>query len=56
MKILTTGSLRAVDWRLVALLREKGNEVWVLDRPHHHGLNGEANGCGGVLAHHSSDL
>ena len=40
MKILTTGGLGAVGWPLVALLREKGNEVWVLDRPHHHGLNG----------------
>ena len=56
MKILTTGGLGDVGWPLVALLREKGNEVWVLDRPRHHGLNGEANGCGGVLAHHSSDL
>ena len=55
MKILTTDGFGAVDWPLVALLRKKGNEVWV-DRPHHHGLNGEANGCGGVLARHNSDL
>jgi hypothetical protein len=48
--------LGSVDWPLVTSLREKGNEVWVLDWPHHHGLNGEAKGYGGVLAHHNSDL
>lgn len=41
MKILATGGLGAVGAPLVALLREKGHEVWVLDRPHHHGLNGK---------------
>ncbi len=40
MKVLVTGGLGAVGTSLVALLRERGNEVWVLDRPHHHGLNG----------------
>ena len=40
MKILVTGGLGAVGAPLVALLRERGNDVWVLDRPHHHGLNG----------------
>src|SRR6266478_4474340 len=48
MKILTTGGLGAVGWPLVALLREKGNEVWVLDRPHHHGLNGRYYFCGDI--------
>jgi dTDP-glucose 4,6-dehydratase len=33
--------LGTVGSPLVALLRDKGNEVWVLDRPHHHGLNGK---------------
>lgn len=40
MKILVTGGLGAVGSPLTALLRTKGHEVWVLDRPHHHGLNG----------------
>lgn len=40
MKILVTGGLGAVGAPLTALLREKGHEVWVLDRPHHHGFNG----------------
>ena len=40
MKILVTGGLGAVGAPLVALLRQRGHEVWVLDRPHHHGLNG----------------
>lgn len=41
MKILVTGGLGAVGAPLTALLRTKGNEVWVLDRPHHHGLDGK---------------
>lgn len=41
MKILVTGGLGAVGSPLVGLLRQKGNEVWVLDRPHNHGLNGQ---------------
>jgi dTDP-glucose 4,6-dehydratase len=41
MKILATGGLGAVGSPLVALLRQEGNEVWVLDRPHHHGLDGK---------------
>ena len=40
MKILITGGLGAVGSPLVALLRNKGHEVWVLDRPHHHGHDG----------------
>jgi dTDP-glucose 4,6-dehydratase len=40
VKILVTGGLGAVGAPLVALLRERGHEVWVLDRPHHHGLGG----------------
>jgi len=40
MKILVTGGLGAVGAPLTDLLRKKGHEVWVLDRPHHHGLNG----------------
>lgn len=40
MKILVTGGLGAVGTPLVELLRQRGNEVWVLDRSHHHGLNG----------------
>lgn len=40
MKILVTGGLGAVGAPLVARLREKGHEVWVLDRPHDSGLNG----------------
>lgn len=40
MKILITGGLGAVGAPLTALLRTKGHEVWVLDRPHHHGLEG----------------
>lgn len=41
MKILVTGGLGAVGSPLTNLLRKKGNEVWVLDRPHHHGFNGK---------------
>jgi dTDP-glucose 4,6-dehydratase len=40
MKILVTGGLGAVGEPLVARLRGEGHEVWVVDRPHHHGLNG----------------
>ncbi|MCC7008864.1 MAG: NAD(P)-dependent oxidoreductase [Acidobacteria bacterium] len=40
MKILVTGGLGAVGAPLTSTLREQGHEVWVLDRPHHHGLNG----------------
>jgi dTDP-glucose 4,6-dehydratase len=41
MKILVTGGLGAVGAPLSMLLRASGHEVWVLDRPHHHGLNGK---------------
>ena len=41
MKILVTGGLGAVGSPLTNLLKKKGNEVWGLDRPHHHGLNGK---------------
>jgi dTDP-glucose 4,6-dehydratase len=40
MRILVTGGLGAVGVPLSALLRERGHEVWVLDRGHHHGLDG----------------
>jgi dTDP-glucose 4,6-dehydratase len=40
LKILITGGLGAVGAPLTRLLRNRGNEVWVLDREHHHGLNG----------------
>ncbi len=40
MKILVTGGLGAVGSPLAALLRERGHEVWVLDRSHHHGVGG----------------
>ncbi len=40
MKILVTGGLGAVGSPLCVLLRTAGHEVWVVDRPHHHGLNG----------------
>ncbi len=42
MKILVTGGLGAVGAPLTDNLRERGHEVWVLDRPHHHGLNGRS--------------
>lgn len=41
MKILVTGGLGAVGSPLTDILRAKGHEVWVVDRPHHHGLNGK---------------
>ncbi|MEE8522891.1 MAG: NAD(P)-dependent oxidoreductase, partial [Thermoanaerobaculia bacterium] len=40
MRILVTGGLGAIGSPLTAKLREQGHEVWVLDRPHHHGLAG----------------
>ncbi len=40
MKILVTGGLGAVGAPLTAKLREQGHEVWVVDRPHHQGLDG----------------
>lgn len=40
MKILVTGGLGAVGAPLTDTLRRAGHEVWVLDRPHHHGLGG----------------
>ncbi|MGI8827581.1 MAG: NAD-dependent epimerase/dehydratase family protein [Chloroflexota bacterium] len=36
MKILVTGGLGAVGTPLVALLQERGHEVWVADRGHNH--------------------
>jgi dTDP-glucose 4,6-dehydratase len=36
MKILCTGGLGAVGTWLVRELRDRGHEVWVMDRPHHH--------------------
>ena len=41
MKILVTGGLGAVGAPLTTELRRRGHEVWVLDRPHHHGLRGK---------------
>jgi dTDP-glucose 4,6-dehydratase len=40
MRILVTGGLGAVGAPLTERLRDRGEEVWVLDRPHHHGLRG----------------
>lgn len=40
MNILVTGGLGAVGAPLTQSLRAAGHEVWVLDRPHHHGLAG----------------
>jgi len=40
MKILVTGGLGAVGSPLTGILRSRGHEVWVVDRPHSHGLNG----------------
>jgi dTDP-glucose 4,6-dehydratase len=40
MKMLVTGGLGAVGAPLTARLRAAGHEVWVLDRPHHHGDRG----------------
>lgn len=34
--ILVTGGLGAVGAPLVEELRRRGNDVWILDRPHHH--------------------
>jgi len=36
MKILVTGGLGAVGEPLVASLRSRGNDVWIMDLPHHH--------------------
>src|SRR5690349_20836355 len=36
MKILVTGGLGTVGSVLVAELRRRGNEVWIVDLPHHH--------------------
>jgi len=41
MRILVTGGLGAVGTPLVDELRRRGNEVWVCDRFHHHGLKGQ---------------
>lgn len=41
MRILITGGLGAVGTPLCAVLRSAGHEVWVLDRPHHHGVEGK---------------
>lgn len=41
MKILVTGGLGAVGAPLTDLLRRRGEDVWVLDRAHHHGLRGQ---------------
>lgn len=40
MRILVTGGLGAVGTPLVQTLRERGHDVWVLDRLHHEGLRG----------------
>lgn len=36
MRILVTGGLGAVGRPLVGALRQRGNEVWIADRGHHH--------------------
>jgi dTDP-glucose 4,6-dehydratase len=41
MKMLVTGGLGAVGAPLARILRKRGNEVWVLDRSHHHGVGGK---------------
>lgn len=41
MRVLVTGGLGAVGTPLTAALRHRGEEVWVLDRPHNHGLAGQ---------------
>ena len=41
MKILVTGGLGAVGTPVVNELRSRGNEVWVCDRFHNHGLKGQ---------------
>lgn len=35
-KILITGGLGVVGSKLVAELRNRGNDVWIIDLPHHH--------------------
>lgn len=40
MRVLVTGGLGAVGAPLATALRAAGHEVWVLDRPHQHGLRG----------------
>lgn len=40
MNVLVTGGLGAVGAPLVDELRRRGHAVWVLDRLHHHGLDG----------------
>lgn len=40
MRILVTGGLGAVGVPLTERLRANGHEVWVVDRPHHHGHPG----------------
>ena len=40
MRILITGGLGAVGTPLSEMLRASGHEVWILDRPHHHGVAG----------------
>ena len=41
MKILVTGGLGAVGALLSERLRQGGDEVWILDRAHHHGATAE---------------
>lgn len=36
MKILVTGGLGAVGSPLVKILRQRNNDVWVIDKPHNH--------------------
>jgi len=40
MRILVTGGLGAVGTPLTDILRSRGHEVWVVDRPHSAGLKG----------------
>src|SRR4029079_1097577 len=51
MKILVTGGLGAVGAPLTAALRRSGHEVWVLDRPHHHGVAGRYYFRGDIAEH-----
>lgn len=39
MRILVTGALGAVGMPLVEELRNRGHEVWLADKPHHHDRN-----------------
>lgn len=39
MRILVTGALGAVGMPLVEELRNRGREVWLADKPHHHDRN-----------------